>query len=455
MNILIPSYGREIEINNSLEIVNYLSNFNLLVPTVVQHNSELTKSLLNYKNFQENSTYKHLFYYFSQDRFINEMSELEGYVAIDNKIDDIWKNFYRVVNFIEEIFTDFKPDIIYSGSPDNYFVNLFIKMAEIKNIRYFWLEQSYFQKDGFTFFSDISYSNDIFKGYLGEQNQDIESYFKKDIIKSNPTLFIKTNFRQKIQENLKYIENIRAFQELDKLDLMLVPYINLPKYNLKNKFIRFKNSLYNRLQLKKYAFSIEEIKELSKDKKILMLALHYQPEAITLTSQPLFNNQYQLIKLISDILPPNYILAVKEHPLQNIGLRNPYIYRQILQKKNLIFINQNISSSYLLENNYIYRVLSIGGTVGFEEILRRNVSMVFGNIYYSNFKYTFQADLTTIDSFIDSMQQFLDFNYKNSQKDYEKELNIFLNRYYNSIIKDRKREESIYYIIKNQNLYWR
>jgi len=149
------------------------------------------------------------------------------------------------------------------------------------------------------------------------------------------------------------------------------------------------------------------------------------------------------------------MLAVKEHPLQNIGLRNSYVYKQILAKKNLIFINQNIASSYLLENGYIYRVLSIGGTVGFEEVLRRNSAMVFGNIYYTNFKYTFKADLTTMDTFIDSMKDFLDFNYKDSQDDYEKGLKIFLNRYHKAIVKDKTREESISYVIENQDLYWR
>jgi len=454
MKILIPSYGRVDEIEYRLKIATFLKNENVIVPTVVPHKNKLTKSLLEYKNFKENIKYNHLFYYFYQDRFINEMSELDGYVAIDNSIEDIWKNFYRVVNFIEDIFKNFQPDIIYSGSPDNFFINLFIKIAEIKNIKYFWLEKSYFQENSFTFFSTISYSNDIFKSKRDNDNRNIEKFFKKDIIKSNPTLFFKPDLVKKIQDNINYIKKIKEFSSLDKLDLMLIPYINLPKNNFKNKLIRLKNSLLNKYLLKKYSYSIENISRLSKNNKIIMLALHYQPEAITLSSQPLFNNQYQLIKLISDILPPNYILAVKEHPLQNIGLKNPYIYKQIVSKKNVILINQNISSNYLLENKYIYRVLSIGGTIGFEEILRRNPSMVFGDIYYSNFKYTFKADLTTIDSFINSINEFLNFEYEKYTKDYENELNIFLNNYYDTIIKNMSEEEAIRYVIENQKKFW-
>jgi hypothetical protein len=454
MKILMPAYGRITEIENVLKVATFFRDDIVLVPTVISYENKCIKSLLDYKNFKENVKYNHLFYYFYQDRFINEMSELDGYVAIDNSIEDIWKNFYRIVNFIEEIFEDFKPDIIYSGSPDNFFVNLFIKIAEMKNIKYFWLEKSYFQENSFTFFSNMSYSNDIVKSKINNKNKDIENFFKKDIIKSNPTLFIKHNLRDKIKNNINYIKSMKEFSKLDKLDLMLIPYINLPKNNLKNKFIRFKNTLLNKYLLKKYSYNIENISKLSKKYKIIMLALHYQPEAITLTSQPLFNNQYQLIKLISDILPPNYVLAVKEHPLQNIGLKNPYIYKQILNKKNVVLINQNVSSNYLLENKYICRVLSIGGTIGFEEILRRNSTMVFGDIYYSNFKYTFKANLETIDTFIESLNNFLNFKYEDNKQDYENELKIFLNKYYDSIVKNKTLEESIKYIIERKDIFW-
>jgi len=454
MNVLILSYGREQEIINSLKIVNRLSSYNICMPTVIRYDSKIVKPLMEYRNFKVNVTYQHLFYYFFQDRFINEMSELEAYVSIDNNIEDIWKNFYRVVNFIEFIYEEFKPDIIYSGSPDNYFVNLFIKIAQIKRIRFFWLEQSYFQKNGFTFFSDITYSNDIFKGKIAQNNLDIEKFFKKDIIKSNPTMFMKNSIKKKIKNNINYFQTLNDFKSLDRLDLMLIPYISLPVKNFKNKLIRFKNSLSNKILLKRKSLKVEDIKFLSQKNRLIFLALHYQPEAITLSAQPLFNNQYQLIKLISDILPPNYILLVKEHPLQNLGLRNPYVYRQITDKKNVKIVNQNIASNYLIENGYIEKVMSIGGTIGFEEILRRRASMVFSDIYYCNFKYAFKADLSTIDTFISSMKEFLDFEYGKCNDDYENELKLFLNRYYHSIVKDKTREESIHHVIKNQNLYW-
>lgn len=454
MNILILSYGREQEIINSLKIANSLQSYNICMPTVVRYDSKIVKPLMEYRNFEVNVVYQHLFYYFFQDRFINEMSELEAYVSIDNDIEDIWKSFYRVVNFIESTYEEFKPDIIYSGSPDNYFVNLFIKIAEIKQVRFFWLEQSYFQQNGFTFFSDMAYSNDIFKGKIAQDSLDVEEFFKKDIIKSNPTMFMKNNIKKKIEDNIKYFQTINDFKSLDRLDLMLVPYISLPMNNFKNKLIRFKNSLSNNILLKRRSLGIEDIKFLSQKNRLILLALHYQPEAITLSAQPLFNNQYQLIKLISDILPPNYILLVKEHPLQNLGLRNPYVYRQITDKKNVKMVNQNIASNYLIDNGYIEKVMSIGGTIGFEEILRRRASMVFSDIYYSNFKYTFKADLNTIDTFIISMKDFLDFDYQKCREDYENELKIFLNKYYNGIIKDKTREESIHHVIENQNLYW-
>jgi hypothetical protein len=99
-------------------------------------------------------------------------------------------------------------------------------------------------------------------------------------------------------------------------------------------------------------------------------------------------------------------------------------------------------------------VLSIGGTIGFEEILRRNSTMVFGDIYYSNFKYTFKANLETIDTFIESLNNFLNFKYEDNKQDYENELKIFLNKYYDSIVKNKTLEESIKYIIERKDIFW-
>lgn len=459
--VLFVSYGREKDIKTNISKINNidLSLFNIKIATVVPYDDKIIKTynLLKSQDFTPDYEFNDLFYYFFQDRFINEMSELEGYVSIDNSIEDIWSNFYRTINFINSIIKDFKPDFIYSGAPDNFFACLFIKIANKKNIKTFWLEQSYFQENSHTFFSDMSYSNDIVKGKINideNEKKDIEVFFKKDIVKSNPMLFKKSHLKEKVLDNIKYIKQIKKYKNLPKQDLMLIPFISLPFLNLKNKIIRFRNSLRHKIFLNEM-LNLENLKQIKKTKKILLLALHYQPEAATLSMQPLLNNQYYLIKILSDVLPPEYILCVKDHPIQNKGLRPYSFYKKIVEKKNCYLLENEISSNYLLENNLVDRVVAIGGTIGFEEILRRRPPLIFSNVYYSNFKYIFKANLKSIDTFISLVIEFLNFDYEKVKDDYEKELKIFLMRYYSSIIKNMPLSHAIQEVVMKNYEYWR
>ena len=459
-NILIVSYGNEEAINDNITLINNINsrNFCMTIASILKFDNKNVKySLFDYNNFKVNEKHKHLFYYFFQDRFINEMSELVGYVSINNTIEDIWANFYRTVNFVDYVLDKINPEFIYTGSPDNFFVNLFAKIAESRNIKYFWLEVSYFKNKSYSFFSSLSYTNDIVKNKIELQEKNIgnlEKFFTKNVVKSNPLMFKKNNIKSKIVDNIRYIKSLEEQKKYSKENLMLLPYVSVPFYNIKNKITRLLNGFKNRKFLNR-CFNLEMLKEIKKEKKVLLLALHYQPEAATLSMQPLINDQYYLIKILSDILPPNYVLVVKEHPLQDTNLRSPYFYERITSKKNVFLIDLNISSNYLLENNLVDNVATIGGTIGFEEILRRRPPLVFSNIYYSNFKYTFNVELKNIDNLITRVNEFLNFDYKSVENDYEEELIKFLKNYDASIIKSMEKFEAIEYVINNNRKFWK
>ena len=457
MNVLIVVYGRENEIENAQSIKKSLENdHDVLLATVIKHEHISSESLLEFHDYEEKPEYSKFFYYFFQDRFINDMSELDAYVAIDTNIEEIWDAFYRMVSFALRVLNKFKPDIIYCGAPDNYFSNLFISFAEEKSIKYFWLEKSY-HINGYTFFSKRGYSNDIFQKeiiYKPNKCENPENLFVKDVYNNGIISFKEKDIAKRIIENLEYIMKNHIFSNLSKKDRLLIPYYSEYHLNFMNKIKRMFNRISYKIFIKHKEITIDELKRCSAKYKFVLFALHYQPEAATLSLQPLYNDQYYLLKLIGDLLPPKYILLVKEHPLQDIGLRKRNFYKSIVNKRNVFIINKNTQTSKLIEELNIEKLITIGGTVGFEQILRRNPPLVFSDIYYSNFKYCFHGEFKSSKELLSKLLGYLDFSYKDVEEEYEKSLKEFLYKYEKSLVKIEDIDKAIKFVIENMRNYW-
>ena len=52
------------------------------------------------------------------------------------------------------------------------------------------------------------------------------------------------------------------------------------------------------------------------DENFLLFALHFQPERSTMPEGGIFNDQILALKLLSQNIPDNFIIYVKEHPRQ-------------------------------------------------------------------------------------------------------------------------------------------
>jgi hypothetical protein len=457
MNVLIVVYGRENEIENAQSIKKSLENeHNVLLATVIKHKHISSESLLEFHDYEEKPEYSKFFYYFFQDRFINDMSELDAYVAIGTNIEEIWDAFYRMVGFALKVLNKFKPDIIYCGAPDNYFSNLFISFAEERGIKYFWLEKSY-HVSGYTFFSKREYSNDIFrKGTICKPNgsKNLENLFVSDVYNNSNISFKEKDIVKKIIENLEYIMKNYIFSSMNKKDRLLIPYYSEYHLNFMNKIKRIFNRISYKVFIEHREMTIDGLKRRSAKYKFVLFALHYQPEAATLSLQPLYNDQYYLLKLIADLLPPKYILLVKEHPLQDIGLRKRNFYKSIVNKRNIFIVNKYVQTSKLIEKLNIKKVITIGGTVGFEQILRRNPPFIFSDIYYSNFKYCFYGDFKSSKELLSKLLEYLDFSYKDVEEEYEKSLKEFLCKYEKSLVKIEDIDKAIKFVIDNLKNYW-
>lgn len=127
------------------------------------------------------------------------------------------------------------------------------------------------------------------------------------------------------------------------------------------------------------------------EKNYVFVGLHMQPEK---TSQPMgfeFDNQYMMIKVISQSVPPGWKVYVKEHPNQfnvkkipAIHYRDKVFYDSLAAIDNIEFVPLELDSLKLVEKANM--VATLTGTLGWEAIADYKPVLVFGQAYYMHCK---------------------------------------------------------------------
>jgi|GEM_PF-2815487 len=139
-----------------------------------------------------------------------------------------------------------------------------------------------------------------------------------------------------------------------------------------------------------YRYQLEkELKscEVSKiPEKFLYFPLHYQPEATTAPGSGFFSDQHVLVDLITNHLPEDVFLVIKEHPTQlyrkNWGIsgRSLGYWKKITRNKKVILVDRGKNSKELIEKSI--GVVTGTGTAGYEAIVQGKTALVFGRPWY-------------------------------------------------------------------------
>ena len=108
--------------------------------------------------------------------------------------------------------------------------------------------------------------------------------------------------------------------------------------------------------------------------------LHTEPEALFPFSAPFFTDQQWVISQVARSLPLHYKLYVKDHP-QMFGKRPRSYYKKLKKIPNVKIIDPSVSSLMLTQNSNI--VITITGTSGWEGVLLKKPTILFGDVFYS------------------------------------------------------------------------
>lgn len=223
-------------------------------------------------------------------------------------------------------------------------------------------------------YENVNDYNDIplnpeFKRYFEQYNPTVKS--EKRVIWYNT----KSSLKDKLNA---YKERIMIYAKRKDYSLL----IKKGKYLIKTRTET--NSFLNRVE------HLEESADLST--KFYIFGLHLQPEATTLPAGGIYNDQLLAIRLLSQCLPEDTYLYVKEHPSywkQKGRLESVYesrtidFYKEIKKLRNVRLIDHKIPSKVLVEK--CVAVVTVTGTIGFEALFMGKPVLCFGETFYSQF----------------------------------------------------------------------
>ncbi|MDP2586433.1 MAG: hypothetical protein Q8P32_01545 [Candidatus Komeilibacteria bacterium] len=127
------------------------------------------------------------------------------------------------------------------------------------------------------------------------------------------------------------------------------------------------------------------------------LPLHFQPERTTCPQGDVFDDQILMAETLSNALPKDWLLYVKEHPVQWLptglnysGVRYKGYYQRIARLKNVRLVP--ITTSTFDLTDHARAVVAIAGTVGWEAIMKLKPVIGFGAAaWYEDFPYVFKV----------------------------------------------------------------
>ncbi len=174
---------------------------------------------------------------------------------------------------------------------------------------------------------------------------------------------------ESLQTYIKFILNLQykySFFDATK-DFFAGKHLSFYKWS---KFLNYKKTL------KSITTKDPDLK-----KKFVYFPLHFQPEMSTYPLGGKFYDQAYALEVLSDILPDDCYIYVKENPYQNEFFREDGFFQRIKNIPNLIIVPITMNTHVLIKHSIF--TATITGTSGWESITTGKNVVVFGNAWYS------------------------------------------------------------------------
>ena len=124
------------------------------------------------------------------------------------------------------------------------------------------------------------------------------------------------------------------------------------------------------------------------DRPYVYFPLHMQPERTTSASGGDYCDQVLAIERLAAWLPDDWLVIVKEHPVQTSYMRGPWFFKRLALTKKARLVSKKFDTIALTTKAKF--VATITGTVGWEAITGGKCAIVFGDGWYRDFPGAFE-----------------------------------------------------------------
>ena len=382
--------------------------------------------------------FKKIFYYpdcyIKKSKFnINNLKKIEDdfdlniwlNIFSDRSFNKFWTDFHKFTReeiliiienslmFFKDILEKEKPKMVLLQTPGENVSNVLLyELARKMNIKTLMPTDIHY-RDHMHICSDHKNSDISNKIEQIKDNFDesLEIYDKEFVTKSPSIIKAISGFDSSIKS---FSQKINHYSKRVSNNLEPI-YLNVGK----TKYRLIENRLRNIFEVKKRKQFLDNYAEKTLDnEKFLYFPLQSEPEASIQMNTPFYTNQINLIETIAKAIPVDYVLYVKEHPLQEIKLwRSVDDYKKIIDIPNVRFLHPSVNAQEVLEKSQ--GVISLFGATGFEALFYQKPVILFGDEYYDKL-----SMVTKIEKITDLSQQIR--NALNDFKFSERELSMFV-----------------------------
>ena len=342
------------------------------------------KSFISHKinNHITSDLYDKITKYLFEFCYINPRNNI-SHTHINKIPSDIYSDLHEFNKFIYLIYDIFITEkielVLFQEIPHDGAEIILYRLAKIMGIKtiimanftHFWGRIfAFYSLEDFGEFNEIpDLSNDAEEVTVDYDDFKKKMYYMKYVKNHNSKLDILKKIIFKIRK--RYL-----------VKLLFSPFLSDKKFNktefsLAAAIIQYKKTL-------EYSKNYREITEEKTDlsKRYIYFALHLDPEIPTTPAfAGIYSDQMIALERLSNILPDDMLIYVKENPKQTDILRSPGFFDRLKKLTNVKVVNQN---TYELINNSCL-VATIAGTVGWEAITGGKNVIVFGKAWYQTF----------------------------------------------------------------------
>lgn len=294
--------------------------------------------------------------------------------------------YYEMLRYWHGVMLKYQPDaIIFPTSPASVFGCVIHSLAEKMGIRMIMffdsliagrtcVYQSHWEETGRRLAEQLEKNRaKIFS--LDDLRQDVKNYY---LAHRDKTPAATPYYTQKLSQRYSKANVLKA-----KIKVLSRSFVNGSFFKL---IPRYLAKLIGDNPQKEYR-QLEVLPDFNK--KYIYLPLQFQPERSTSPLGKMFVDQILAAEILSDSLPPDWVIYLKEHPQQwwfnginYTAHRYQGYYQKLAALKNVFLVPSNTDTFKLIDHSQI--VATITGTPAWEAALRQKPALIFGYPWFRN-----------------------------------------------------------------------